>query len=176
MPADFSKVNLAARRVRTEMSNHMNAEALCTESHYILMPRYFPDSDDSIKGFVVRAFQQYAVVYNNRLKDPWQDIILWHEIGHIRLHHICDMPRNETALLSSSDIYELEANLFAAECMVSDDDLKEAMSVNANFYDVAQMLSVPIEFLDFKLRMYQWKHPKANLDIPVYTKATCLRY
>ena len=50
---------------------------------------------------------------------------------------------------------EYEANVFAAEFMLSDDTVLEALEMQMDFYQTAKCLYVPPELLDFKLRILQ---------------------
>ena len=50
---------------------------------------------------------------------------------------------------------EYAANVFAAEFMLSDDTVLEALEMQMDFYQTAKCLYVPPELLDFKLRILQ---------------------
>lgn len=58
-------------------------------------------------------------------------------------------------MLNESNRLEYEANIFAAEFMMNDDDVFEALQMKLDFFQTASLLEVPPEMLDFKLRLLQ---------------------
>jgi Zn-dependent peptidase ImmA (M78 family) len=52
---------------------------------------------------------------------------------------------------------EKEANLFAAELLLSDEDVTEVLNSDNTFFTAAATLCVPIELLDFKFRIMKRK-------------------
>ena len=50
---------------------------------------------------------------------------------------------------------EYEANIFAAEFILEDDEGLEAVKEENDYFRCAQVLSVPPEVLDFKLRLME---------------------
>ena len=63
------------------------------------------------------------------------------------------------------DIMELEANTFAAEFLLDDVTLFEAIAEQLNFFQTASLLRVPPELLDFKLRLLRREGHSVN---PLY--------
>lgn len=60
---------------------------------------------------------------------------------------------------------EYEANVFAAEFMLSDDTVLEALEMQMDFYQTAKCLYVPPELLDFKLRILQCQGRKNHSSV-----------
>jgi Zn-dependent peptidase ImmA (M78 family) len=52
---------------------------------------------------------------------------------------------------------EQDANLFAAELLLEDEDILNALTQNTTFFKAASSLYVPKELLEFKLRLLRWK-------------------
>ena len=52
---------------------------------------------------------------------------------------------------------EKDANLFAAELLLEDEDVLEMMNSDTTFFAAAAALNVPMELLDFKFRIMKWK-------------------
>lgn len=74
---------------------------------------------------------------------------------------------------------EKDANLFAAEYLLRDQDVLETLNRDTTFFAAAAMLRVPAELLDFKFRVLKWKGYKlieppisaqskflANMEVP----------
>ena len=95
------------------------------------------------------------IVINSRSGETARRVLCAHELGHALLHGhpaaMCGFP--ESALLDARDPVEDEANLFAAELIISDEDLLECLNdSDPSFPSIAQTLSAPTELLAFKLR------------------------
>jgi len=54
-------------------------------------------------------------------------------------------------------IAEYEANVFAAELLLKDEDVFELLNDDISFFSIASMLRVPSELLDFKFRVLKRK-------------------
>ena len=111
------------------------------------------------KGFFIVHKRIRHITINSDLPLIMQRIILAHEIGHAVLHtksgalaHFHDM-----LLFDSDDTIEYEANLFASELLLQDEDVMEALNSDCYFSQVAVSLYVPEEMLDFKFRVMKRK-------------------
>ena len=94
-----------------------------------------------------------------------------HEFGHLFLH----ADQLKVAMLKDMDLYrmcdktEYEANLFAAELLLSDEEVAElAQMEQSDYFSMAKILYVSPELLSFKLfsmakRGYQFNVP-SNID------------
>ena len=89
-----------------------------------------------------------------------QRVILAHEIAHSVLH------ANITAAFH-------EANLFAAELLLSDDCVLNALNEDQFFFQAAKALYVPAELLDFKFRVMKRKGYK--LESPIVSHGNFLK-
>ena len=69
---------------------------------------------------------------------------------------------HEFAMFDDTDRMEYEANVFAAEFMLSDDEVMESLEMQMDFFQMARCLYVPPELLDFKLRILQRQGIKIN--------------
>lgn len=113
-------------------------------------------NEGSCKGFYMTSARRKIAMLNSDLPEHIQRIILPHELGHGVLHvtpTLCTF--HETSVLNESNRMELEANIFAAEFMVSDDEVFDALQMRLSFFQTASLLEVPPELLDFKLRLLQ---------------------
>ena len=118
-------------------------------------------NEGSCKGFFLVNARRKIAVINSDLPIHIQRIILPHELGHGVLHwtpSLCTF--HETSILNETNRIEYEANIFAAEFMMSDDDVLEALQLGLNLFQTASELEVPPELLDFKLRLLQKENNK----------------
>jgi len=112
--------------------------------------------EGSCKGFYMTSSRRKIAVINSDLPEHIQRIILAHELAHAILHvtpTLCTF--HETSVLNGSNRMEYEANIFAAEFMVSDSEVFDALQMRLDFFQTASLLEVPPEMLDFKLRLLQ---------------------
>ena len=100
---------------------------------------------------------------NRDLPESIQRIIIAHELGHAVLHSDSAISAfHEFAMFDDTDRMEYEANVFAAEFMLSDDEVMESLEMQMDFFQMARCLYVPPELLDFKLRILQRQGIKIN--------------
>ncbi|MDO4711306.1 MAG: ImmA/IrrE family metallo-endopeptidase [Peptostreptococcaceae bacterium] len=121
---------------------------------------------EEIKGYFFLHQGVRIIVLNSELDDFMKKMVCAHELGHAILHeHIVDR-ENFTIDFAVYDVSakpELQANLFAGELLVDDNDVLELLEVYDNYFDIAGELGVSPELLDFKIRMMQSKgHPLAD--------------
>lgn len=112
--------------------------------------------EGSSKGFYLTNSRCKVATINSDLPEHIQRIILPHELGHGVLHvtpKLCTF--HELTVLNETNRLEYEANIFAAEFMLNDDDVMDALQMKMNFFQTASLLEVPPELLDFKLRLLQ---------------------
>ena len=136
--------------------------------------------DDAIKGFFLEQYHIQTIIVNSELPYTLQRLILCHEIGHAMLHRkkgICTF--HDVSLFDMSGSLEQEANLFAAEFLLDDEEVFQKLNDDFTFFQAAADLNIPMELLDFKFRIMKWKGYKmveppisarsdflANVEIP----------
>lgn len=139
---------------------------------------YYPigKHDTAVKGFYTEISRIKMITVNSDLPDEIQRVVIAHELGHSILKHrnegICRF--HEYTLFDDTDLLEYEANIFAAELMLSDDAVLEVLNSDTSFFTAAAMLNVPPEILDFKFRMLKRLGYKFA-DPPIYSKSTFLK-
>ena len=129
---------------------------ICREMRIRVLRSSMGTEPESCKGFFVVRNRCKVIVLNCDLPDHIQRIILVHELAHANLH--CNMAISafhEFSVLESSNTMEYEANVFAAEFLLSDDDIFEALEDQLDFFGTASLLNVPPELLSFKIRILQ---------------------
>ena len=103
------------------------------------------------KGFTRYFLRQYFVGINGNLSASEQRVVAAHELGHIVLHAeaLKTAPLFDTAVYDKRSNTEYEANLFAAELLIPDEDVLECLKEHT-FFETAAILNVPAALLDFK--------------------------
>ena len=132
-------------------------------------------------GFCIKAYYFYqsrigSIVLNCRVSEPIRRILAAHELGHDRLHKKIAMLRGfqEMELFDMARPAEYEANIFAAELLIDDNDLLEQLNDNdKSFFDVARELGVPAALLDFKFRVL--KHKGCRIEAPYIANGDFLK-
>ena len=107
----------------------------------------------SLQGLYFLAEDQPYILINEGLCAEKQRMICAHELGHDQLHRaLCDAVFSEHTLFDRSGKPEIEANLFAADLLLCDEDVLSALTDNPDLSSLASILDVYPEFLLFKLR------------------------
>lgn len=132
-------------------------------------------TENACKGFFICQSRQRLITINSDLPETIGRVILAHELGHAALH------RNEARLHSFHDFsmyetkaaLEYEANIFAAELLLEDDEVMATLREENSFFSAAKRLNVPPELLDFKLRILKSKG--SNFDSPILSRSDFLK-
>jgi Zn-dependent peptidase ImmA (M78 family) len=142
----------------------------------ILLYEAMGDYDEACKGFYLYQSRKKIITINSDLPRMIQRIILAHEIGHAVLHPQAARlhPFHDFSLYDSSSRYEYEANLFAAEYLLKDESVFEALNDDKFFFAAARELCVPAELLDFKFRILKRKGYKI-IDPPLMANSDFLK-
>ena len=124
----------------------------------LLLQQHLGNDPDSVKGFFLVNKRIRTITVNADLPLIIQKIIVAHELGHATLHRNSGtFAFHEVTLYDSVSVYEKEANLFAAELLLNDNEVLEALNQDSTFFTAASELMVPAELLDFKFRLLKWK-------------------
>lgn len=131
--------------------------------------------ETAVKGFYTEINRIKMITVNSDLPDEIQRVVIAHELGHSILKHRSEGIRrfHEYTLFDDTDILEYEANIFAAELMLSDDAVLEVLNADTSFFAAAAILNVPPEILDFKFRMLKRLGYKFA-DPPIFAKSNFL--
>ncbi|MBP3854897.1 MAG: ImmA/IrrE family metallo-endopeptidase [Ruminiclostridium sp.] len=107
-----------------------------------------------LKGFYIVYKTGRYIVLNNYLDEHLARIVLAHEIGHDVLHR--DIAMNgglgENSFFDMTAKPEREANIFAAELLISDNDLIELGERGCTVEDAAKELGVHSQIAMIKAR------------------------
>lgn len=95
-----------------------------------------------LKGFYKRDGHNRFIVINDRICEPLQKIVCAHELGHDLLHrHLTKCHTlQEFVVYDMKSKPEYEANIFAAEILLPDNDIIVLFQQGYNFYEAASLL------------------------------------
>ena len=124
----------------------------------------------SAKGFTRYFLRRFFVGLNGNLPESEQRIVAAHELGHIVLHaaELRTAPLFDTAVYDKRSSTEYEANLFAADLLLPDEDVAEAAAEpEADFSSLCRALDTVPGLMNFKiLSMRRRGIPVMGLPIP----------
>lgn len=108
----------------------------------------------SLKGYCFMSCQTVYVVINSFLAQADKQIVAAHELGHIILHKnlLKLAPMKDSVLYDMTSKTEYEANLFAADLLLDDDEI-EALShdEDMDYFKMCQCLNTSPDLMSFKL-------------------------
>ncbi len=136
----------------------------------------YKDLGQDIKAYFFCQSRIRNIVINQRTAQPLHKILCGHELGHGVLHKELAAMRgfHELALFDSASPAEYEANLFASELLIDDDELlKRLEGGDRSFFSIAKALYIPPELLDFKLRVL--KNKGHHIEPPYMSQADFLK-
>lgn len=152
-----------------------NLFELCRNMGIILLPQPFGTQKGAIMGFFLEQRRIKTITYNSDLSDDLQRIIVGHELGHSVLHARSGVHAfHDVGLFDVSSRFEKEANLFAAEFLLDDNEVLETLAQGGDFFSAAAILRVPMELLDFKFRIMKWKGYELS-EPPITAQSNFLR-
>lgn len=119
----------------------------------------------NLKGFYVYEQGTAYIVINEALDTTMRNVVCAHELGHDVLHRelAAGGIRDGTLFLTNNKT-EREANLFAAEILLSDEAVLSELEYNNDPATAAYELGVPVELLEYKLELLVHKGHHFNFS------------
>ena len=99
------------------------------------------DLHDDIKGFYRYVRRNKFIFYNENIHEGEKNFVCAHELGHAVLHPKENTPFMRVNTLFSIDKIEVEANTFAVELLMPDNELIEYNHLP--MHDIAGIYGVP---------------------------------
>lgn len=112
------------------------------------------DRYEKLKGYCFMSCQTIYVMTSSFLTDEEKRIVAAHELGHIILHRtqLKMAPMKDTVLYNMQDNSEYEANLFAADLLLDDNDIATlSQNEDLNYFGLCSLLNSSPELMSFKL-------------------------
>lgn len=149
---------------------------LCDAMGIILLYEPMGTYPGACKGFFLAQSRKRSITINSDLPEAIQRIIVTHELGHAVLHAkaVGVKAFHDFELFDSTSLMEYEANIFAAEFLMDDDDVLEKLNEDISFFGAASLLRVPPELLDFKFRLMKRNGYKL-IDPPLMANSNFLK-
>ncbi len=122
-----------------------------------------------LKGMYTIIKRKRIIIINSNLSPEKQRIVCAHELGHDMLHR--EFAKNkifrEFTLYDMEGRCEYEANMFAADLLISDKDIKElAISYGYDMGQIAKRLNTDINLIGIKLANMNYRGDNFKIGIP----------
>ena len=111
-------------------------------------------SFQKLKGFCFMSCKTIYVQISSFLSEEEKQIVAAHELGHIILHRtqLKMAPMKDDTLYNMQDNTEYQANLFAADLLLSDADIADmAHNEDLDYFSLCSTLNSTPELISFKL-------------------------
>ena len=117
-----------------------------------------------LKGFYIYENGKRYIVVNSALSPILKRTVCAHELGHDMLHRELSAGGiRENTLFLAGNKTEREANLFAAEILLTDPETLSVTEYSSNVGAAADELGVLPEILGYKLELLNYKGYRFNL-------------
>lgn len=122
-----------------------NPFAICEQKNIDIL---YDDLEPDVRGFYQYYKRKSMVHLNCNISEEEQRIVLAHELGHAIMHkgYNCVFLSRHTYM--TKDIYEYQANKFAASLLLPDAVPKEYQDMSTQ--QLAMLYRVPVEFIEMK--------------------------
>ena len=165
------------RTVATLKRRHgdLPPEDMCDALNILLQRTSMGRTPTACKGFFILKSRIRLIVLNADLSENTQRIVLYHELGHAVLHSeaVAACQFHDFELFDETSTYEYEANIFAAEYALPDDEVLAQLNEDSSCFAAARVLRVPPELLDFKFRIL--KRQGYALTPPLMSRSDFMR-
>lgn len=114
---------------------------------------WFKSGLGNLKGFYLSALHQRYIVINENLDERDKLMVAAHELGHDRLHqNIAQVsPLKDFKLFDMTSRTEYQANFFASELLIANDDVEDCIAENMDFFGLCSTLGFNSQLVAFKL-------------------------
>lgn len=129
------------------------------------------DKYETLKGYCFMSCQSTYTVINTFLPEPVKRIVAAHELGHIILHrHQLKMaPMKDSVLYDMTSQTEYEANMFAADLLINDDDIHTLSKEDMDYFSMCKYLRTTPDVMSFKLFSLIRRGHSYNLPVGIYS-------
>lgn len=118
-----------------------------------------------LKGMYLITERCPFIILNEDLDEVMERVVMFHELGHHFLHkHLIGQAFHEYTLYDMTSKPEMEANIYAASYMLSDNDVLNEIDYGCTTQDVARSLCVPHEILLIKIKDMNSRGYNFNID------------
>jgi len=147
----------------------------------LLLHEPMGDHPKTCKGFYLCQSRAQVITVNSSLAEDLRRVVLCHELGHAVLHRKASGTNalgvrefHDFQLFDETSVYEYEANIFAADFLMEDEQVLGLLNGDISFFGAAAALRVPPELLDFKFRVLKRKGYQV-VDPPIRSRGDFLK-
>ena len=105
--------------------------------------------DDSIHGFYCNIIRNQIICVNDKLSDEHKKCVIAHELGHAILHKNLNVAFLSCNTFYCIDKFELEANIFATELLITDEMLIDFKTIDES----SKTLGIPKNLVELKYKL-----------------------
>ena len=118
------------------------------------------DLQRRLKAYYFYQSRISTIVIDSQITDVFRRVLIAHELGHFALHKKTAMMQGfrelEVLEMRDQSPLETEANLFAAELLLPDEEVLASLK-EYTVFETAALMNVPAALLDFKFSLLQAK-------------------
>jgi Zn-dependent peptidase ImmA (M78 family) len=119
----------------------------------------------SLKGFYLCESGKRYIVINDALDNTLKTVVCAHEFGHDMLHReLSGGGIRDNTLFLDGNKTEREANLFAADMLISDKQILSELRFCGKLDVLAYELGYPAEIVEYKLEILNYKGYHFNVE------------
>ena len=119
--------------------------AICEQRHIDII---YDDLEPDVRGFYQYYKRKNMIHLNKNMGQEEQRIVLAHELGHAIMHQGYNCIFLSRYTYMTKDIYEHQANQFAAFLLLPDTVPSDYQDMN--YKQLAMLYCVPLEFVEMK--------------------------
>jgi len=125
-----------------------------------------------LKGMYLYILRNPYIVINTNTPEEMQRIICAHELGHDRLHRklAAQGGMQEISLFDMTTRPEYEANVFAAELMLADEDITALQKEGYDAFQIASKLNSDINIVALKISQMKKRGYPFDVDLSLYDR------
>lgn len=118
-----------------------------------------------LKGFYYATHHQRYIVINADLESQDRLMVAAHELGHDRMHqHMARIsPLKDFMLYDMTSRTEYQANLFASELLITDDEVEGCIAESMDYFGLCSTVGFKPQLVTFKLYGMMQRGYKINL-------------
>ncbi len=137
----------------------------------------YSDNLRQLKGMYLYILRNPFIVINSNLSEAEQRIVCAHELGHDRLHRALARQgaMQEISLFDMAARPEYEANIFAAELLLSDGDMIEAQNYCGDVFAIAMKLESDVNLITLKVAEMEKRGYPFSVDTTLYDRRFMVR-
>lgn len=106
-----------------------------------------------IKGYYANILGNKYIVINSSLDEVTQKLVAAHELGHALFHDDIEIGFIRKNTMLDTALYEREANEFAAELLIDQTELDQALLEGMSLDQVSKMLNVSEELVSYNTKL-----------------------